>query len=490
MKKFFKKITSFLILLAADVLVIILSFTIAISVRDFLDNFIALPLLSTADWTVYVFAFWWMIPLYVIIFMVDGLYTKHRPFWQETKVMIRSIALASLFVYATVSLGKIDLYFSRVLFVLHPLVLLVVLPVTRRILKDFLFRLGYWIHPIVELRIDTTYSLFESFLRNRFIGYHIVQSIQVSLESETQDEIIQKATQALQQQETKTLLITVREFGTQKVSELVERLYFIADHVIIVPESMELDVLNADVYHLMYDNKFVFDIQKGLNNPFNLLVKRTFDLVTASLALMFLTPILLLIALKVYLTDGFPIFVDFHQRFGRKGKLFIFYKFRTMRKQKYPDENYDIVREFVKNDPVKLEMWEKYQKIENEPNDPRILKGMNFLRRTSLDELAQFLNVLKGDMSIVGPRPFMPREKDLMGDYFTRVLAAKPGITDLWTINGRDSLTFEQRLKMSTWYIQNWSLWLDMVILAKTVQQVIFYFLKWSKKSKKISTNT
>lgn len=161
-----------------------------------------------------------------------------------------------------------------------------------------------------------------------------------------------------------------------------------------------------------------------------------------------------------------------------------------MRKQKYPDENYDIVREFVKNDPVKLEMWEKYQKIENEPNDPRILKGMNFLRRTSLDELAQFLNVLKGDMSIVGPRPFMPREKDLMGDYFTRVLAAKPGITDLWTINGRDSLTFEQRLKMSTWYIQNWSLWLDMVILAKTVQQVIFYFLKWSKKSKKISTNT
>jgi undecaprenyl-phosphate galactose phosphotransferase len=85
-------------------------------------------------------------------------------------------------------------------------------------------------------------------------------------------------------------------------------------------------------------------------------------------------------------------------------------------------------------------------------------------------------------MSIVGPRPYLPRERDIMGKYFDRVLAAKPGITDLWTVSGRDALSFDQRLRMGTWYIQNWTLWLDFVIIVKTVQQVISYFFKWSKR--------
>jgi len=145
-------------------------------------------------------------------------------------------------------------------------------------------------------------------------------------------------------------------------------------------------------------------------------------------------------------------------------------------------ENYERVKKYVQNDPKKKELWEKYQKLENDPNDPRIIPGVGIIRKTSIDELAQLFNVLKGEMSIVGPRPFMPRERELMGEYFGRVLAAKPGITDLWTVSGRDALSFDQRLKMSTWYIQNWSLWLDIIIITKTVQQVISYFFKWFKK--------
>jgi undecaprenyl-phosphate galactose phosphotransferase len=150
--------------------------------------------------------------------------------------------------------------------------------------------------------------------------------------------------------------------------------------------------------------------------------------------------------------------------------------------ESYKNQNDARLWDYLKKNPELKQEWDKYQKLDN---DPRILPGMNFMRKASLDELAQLFNVLTGDMSIVGPRPFMIRERELIGTYFERVLAAKPGITDLWTVSGRDALSFEQRLKMSTWYIQNWSIWLDFVIIAKTIQQVILYFLKWFKPSKK-----
>ncbi|MCC7304310.1 sugar transferase, partial [bacterium] len=447
--------------------------------------YITLPALTTSDYMSYVTSNWWMFPLYVGIFFAQGLYTKHRPFWQETKTLFNTILLGALLVYSIVSLGKIDLYFSRVLFVIHPIILMFLVPLFRRIFKTILYKFQLWEELIVEVRVDTKNSLIPSFARNSFIGYRVVKTIAVSLNSDELAEIVKKVKIAQSQTSASTILIVVKDLASPKISELVERLYFISNHILVVPELVELDVLNADVYHLMYENLFVFDIQKGLNNPINKFLKRSMDVIISGLALIILSPVLLFLALKVYSTDGFPIFVDFHERFGIKGKKFIFYKFRSMRKQSYPDENLDLVKEYIKNDPKKVKMWNKYQKLENDPNDPRILQGMNFIRRTSIDELAQFFNILKGDMSIVGPRPFMIRERDLIGDYFDRILAAKPGVTDLWTISGRDSLSFEKSLQMGTWYIQNWSLWLDLVILAKTFQQVISYFFKWSKKSKK-----
>ncbi len=484
MKQFFKSLLSFLILAAADVAIIISAFGLAITIRNFLGNFIEIPNLLTDDPLAYQLNNWWIIPLYVAIFWIEGLYTKHRPFWQEAKVLSRAIFITALTVYSFISLGRIDEYISRILFVLHPLILMGLLPLTRRILKSILFKLGYWKTQIVEVRIDTEYSLKESFSRNQFIGYSIVDSIKVSLENEEYQSIIESTKKTQERTNSNSLLVVVKDITSPKVGELVERLYFISDHILVVPEMLDLDVLNADVYHMMYENLFIFDINKGLNAAFNQFLKRIIDILLSTIGIIIFSPILLFVSILVLIADGMPIFYN-HDRFGKGGKIFTFHKFRSMRNERYPDENFELVKKYVANDPVKKLEWEKFQKLENDPNDPRILKGMNIIRRTSLDELAQLFNVFKGDMSIVGPRPFMPREREMMGDYFDRVLAAKPGITDLWTVSGRNSLTFEQRLKMSTWYIQNWSLWLDFVIIAKTIQQVISYFFKWSKRSKK-----
>lgn len=485
-----KTIIAVFTLLTSDIVVLILAFALAIGTRNIIGQYVTLPDLTTQDFWTYVVANWWIIPLYISILIFQGLYHKHRPFWQETRILVNAIALSALFVYSIISLGKIDIYISRILFVLHPLILLGMLPLARRFMKALLYKLGYWRKEVIEIQVDTTHSLKDSFSRNRFIGYHITQSIEVSIKNEDITAIVERVKEATKKYRTETILVVVKDFASAKIAELVERLYFVSSHILVVPELMDLDVMNADVYHLMYENLFVFDIDKGLNNPLNKFLKRTMDIVLSLLGIVITSPILLFETLLIYFKDGLPIFYN-HERYGRDGQIFVFHKFRSMRNEKYPDENYDIVKTYVADNPEKREMWEKYQKLENDPNDPRILKGVgNLIRKTSIDELAQLFNVLKGDMSIVGPRPFMPRERELIGDYFERVLAAKPGITDLWTVSGRDALSFEQRLKMSTWYIQNWSIWLDIVIIAKTVQQVILYFLKWFRKSKKTSINT
>lgn len=485
MKQLLRNIATALIIILMDVLCIFLAFALAVAVRDFIGMYVTLPALTTTDFMYYVVSNWWMFPLYIGIFFAQGLYTRHRPFWQETKTLFNTILLGALLIYSIISLGKIDLYFSRVLFVIHPIILIVLIPLLRRVVKTILYKLHLWEELVVEVRVDTESTLVSSFGRNSFIGYRVIKTVNVSLNSGELKDIVKKVQIAQEKTSAKTILVVVKDLASPEISELVERLYFISNHILVVPELIDLDVLNADIYHLMYENLFVFDIQKGLNNPVNKFLKRLMDIVISGIALIVLSPALIILALKVYFTDGFPIFVDFHERYGLNGRKFIFFKFRTMRKQKYPDENLDLVKEYIKNDPKKREMWDKYQKLENDPNDPRILPGMNLLRRSSIDELAQFINIFKGDMSIVGPRPFLIREKELIGDYFDRILAAKPGVTDLWTVSGRDSLSFDKRLKMGTWYIQNWSLWLDFVIIAKTFQQVISYFFRWSKKSKK-----
>lgn len=486
MKEMLKTAIAILTMLTSDILVLVVAFALAIGVRNIIGIYITIPDLTTQDFWTYVLANWWIIPLYISIFVFQGLYHKHRPFWQETRILVNAIALSALFVYSIISLGKIDIYISRILFVLHPLILFGMLPLARRFIKAILYQLGYWRKEVIEIQVDTTHSLTDSFLRNRFIGYHITQSIRVSIKDEEVSEIVAKVKEATKKYRTETILVVVKDFASPKIAELVERLYFVSSHILVVPELMDLDVMNADVYHLMYENLFVFDIDKGLNNPLNKFLKRLMDIVLSLIGIVLASPILLFEALLVYIKDGAPIFYD-HERYGRGGNIFIFHKFRSMRKEAYKNENDDILWKYLAENPeIKKKEWDKYQKLEH---DPRVLPGMNLIRKTSIDELAQLFNVLKGDMSIVGPRPFMPREREIIGDYFERVLAAKPGITDLWTVSGRDALSFDQRLKMSTWYIQNWSIWLDIVIIAKTVQQVILYFLKWFKKSKKISTN-
>jgi len=170
------------------------------------------------------------------------------------------------------------------------------------------------------------------------------------------------------------------------------------------------------------------------------------------------------IAILLRLTSKGSIFYT-QYRVGKKGKLFKIYKFRTM----YENAE-EILQNTLKKNPVILEEWKKKKKLKN---DPRITKIGKFLRKTSLDELPQFLNVLKGEMSIIGPRPYLPEELNEIKHCKDIILSTLPGITGLWQVNGRSNTTFKERVNLDCQYVKNWSLWLDLKIILKTVKVVL-----------------
>lgn len=191
---------------------------------------------------------------------------------------------------------------------------------------------------------------------------------------------------------------------------------------------------------------------------------RLLDIVIASLAILFLGPLMLIIALAVWIVDPGPIFFA-HHRIGRSGRIFPCYKFRSM-----VTNSQEVLERLLESDNVARLEWEVNHKL---TDDPRITKIGRFLRKSSLDELPQFFNVLRGDMGLVGPRPIVAAEVVRYGRYFREYCAVRPGITGLWQISGRSDTTYRRRVALDVMYSRNRTMRLNMRILAATPLVVV-----------------
>ena len=194
-------------------------------------------------------------------------------------------------------------------------------------------------------------------------------------------------------------------------------------------------------------------------------IKRFIDILGGLVGIFILIPLIIgVYIINLICGDRGPIFYS-QKRIGKNGKYFKIYKFRTM----VMDADKKLAKLLEEDNEMKME-YKKYKKLKN---DPRITKMGGFLRETSLDEFPQFWNVLKGEMSLVGPRPYLPREKEDMGDFYEYVIKCKPGITGLWQTSGRSDVSFEERLHMDLEYYKNNSLETDFKLLSKTVANVV-----------------
>ncbi len=206
------------------------------------------------------------------------------------------------------------------------------------------------------------------------------------------------------------------------------------------------------------------DKKKSKSNFMYFFTKRLFDIFVGLIGLIVLIPLIIIIKLVSICNGDFNSIFFAQNRIGKDGKEFKFYKFRSMVPNadevlfKMLEEDKEIAKEYKINKKLK--------------DDPRITKIGKILRRTSIDELPQLLNVLKGDMSLIGNRPYLPREKEDMGKYFDDIVKTKPGITGYWQVSGRKYVTFENRLKLESYYSNNYSIGLDIKIFFKTFKAV------------------
>jgi lipopolysaccharide/colanic/teichoic acid biosynthesis glycosyltransferase len=185
-------------------------------------------------------------------------------------------------------------------------------------------------------------------------------------------------------------------------------------------------------------------------------VKRVFDIVCSLIGLIVLSPVFIILSILIKTTSEGPAFFA-HKRVGKGGKTIKIYKFRSM-----VTNAEELIKQFT---PEQKAEYEKNFKLEN---DPRITKVGNFMRKTSLDELPQLINILKGDISIVGPRPVMDVETKIYGNYRNMLLSVKPGLTGFWAANGRSHTTYTRRRAMEIYYVKNRSVLLDLKIIFKT----------------------
>lgn len=233
-------------------------------------------------------------------------------------------------------------------------------------------------------------------------------------------------------------------------------------HLIVIPDLFGFGSMRMPSHDM--GGVLAFEVRQQLLIPSRRYLKRAIDLSVTIVGGIFILPLLFLIALLIKLESRGPVLFR-QKRMGQHGASFGALKFRSM-----VVGAEEALKELLKNNPAMKEEYEKYHKLRD---DPRITRMGRLLRKTSLDELPQLWNVLMGEMSLVGPRAYMPAELPVMNKSEDLILRTWPGITGLWQVSGRNKTTFEERLNFDVFYVRNWSLWLDIYILAKTIRVVL-----------------
>lgn len=233
--------------------------------------------------------------------------------------------------------------------------------------------------------------------------------------------------------------------------------------VSVIPTLRGVPLYGTDMAYIFSHEVMILRVQNNLAKRTSRFLKRVFDIVGALSIIVMLLPALLVLGFLVGRDGGPPIYG--HERVGMNGRKFKCLKFRSM-----VINSKEVLEEVLRTDPVARAEWDKDFKLKN---DPRITKVGHFIRKTSLDELPQLWNVVRGDMSLVGPRPVVEDELARYAGDVDYYLMAKPGMTGLWQVSGRNDVDYETRVYFDSWYVKNWSLWNDIAILFKTVGVVL-----------------
>ncbi len=451
-----QKIFTIFLLILADAFVVFICYFLAHFLRDqIFPIFIRFPA-PLLPFGVFITRYY-LIFAYIIAFAYEGLYTQRFTSWEETKRLWRGAFVATALTIIAIYVSR-SYMVSRIVVVLAFISGLILLPLVRILFKRMLFKLKLWTKRIIIIGNDQTAQILrKEIIKNQNLGYEIINPAENIDFSHLSD------ANWLKNKHPDGVIVSATAVPKESIAEIYRMVEGSSEEFMIVPDIAELQNVGVEIAQL--ESLLLMKFRYNLLQPTNLILKRTIELLFTIIALIILIPFFLIASIVIKLTStGSVLFKQ--QRIGKKKKLFHCLKFRSM----YKDAD-NRLETLLKTQSVSIEEWNKYMKFKSK--DPRITPFGRFLRRFSLDEIPQLWNVLRGDMNLVGPRPYLPRELERIGRFINIITKVTPGISGLWQVSGRSELPFEERLLLDEYYVKNWSLWLDFVIILRTFGVVL-----------------
>jgi len=452
------------VLILLDIITISSAAVISAGIRYLLEPFMG----GAVNWSLILKGLVFYVIFNILLAWINGLYPGFGlAAVHEMQKVLYVVTLASVFLGVFLFFQQLALAYSRMIFVLTWFLSALFMMLGRFALRNRFSKFKWWGIPMVVVGSpENATPVIEKLIQSRRLGFRPAFYYDPLLKSSDPiHNIPALASRDDLQQVVKRFAIQHVAFTDPIDNILTFNFHWMRD---VFPNI--LFVLNTSPFGSLWvrpiDLHGILAIETyyHLLNKRETVIKRILDTFLTLLLLLFSWPIFLILAILVWVDSKGPIFYT-QERLGQDGNIFDSFKFRTMY-----DQADQMLQDLLENDPAAKQEYETYHKL---ANDPRITKVGRILRRYSLDELPQLINVLKGDMNLIGPRSYLPRELPAMGDYARIILKVKPGITGWWQVMGRNATSFKERLQLDEYYISNWSIWLDIYIVIKTVWVLI-----------------
>lgn len=416
--------------------------------------------------------FWIIFPMIFLFFLsLNQLYSRRMPFYKEVELTFRSTCYSILAVILELYVVQIASSTSRLFVGFFAIFAFVFLTILRYAVKKYMQKHNFLQIPVIIIGAGKTAELLANTITtDAGMGYKIVGLLE---DHKVQHGILDKypvlgtfddVENVIKSTGVKRVFIAAPGLEDKKLGMLIYRVQPLVENIGVIPNLVGIPTGGVEVESIFNEKLLILRLKNNLARPLNRFVKFVFDYALTFVGTICISPILLIIAAWIYYDSPGPVIFK-HTRIGKDGKPFPCYKFRSMVMNAK-----EMLEDLLAKDPTIREEWERDFKLKN---DPRITKSGAFLRKTSLDELPQIFNVLKGEMSLVGPRPIIQEELTRYGEYVGDYLMVKPGITGMWQVSGRSDIEYAERVQLDTWYVRNWSVWIDVVLLFKTFAVVL-----------------
>lgn len=447
-----------------DVAMILLAAISAFSIRDIPEILALKPKLYIFPFVQYMKVVFYVLPLFIGVYALEGLYNIRvtRKFWKEAATVFKATSISLVVIIVAIFLKR-EWFSSR--FIILAGWFLTVFYVTagryflQKLQKWFLVKKGIGTYRLLLIGNNGKMKKVSEFVKsNPYLGYRIVEHINTGS--------VRLVKEIKKEKGVDEIIICDSTLTDSEQEKLID--YCAINNIVykFIPTTFQTAKLETGIFN----GEPIIEVKHTPLEGWGRILKRIFDLVGATILIVVFSPVMLIVALATWLETGLPIIYK-NERVGSNGKKFNVYKFRYMKQEFCTDPNTEEGKKALEYENKLIEE----RSIRRGPlykikDDPRKTKVGNIIERYSIDELAQLFNVFKGEMSLIGPRPHQEREVEKYNEYHRRLLTIKPGISGMAQVSGRSDLNFEDEYKLDVYYIENWSLLLDVMIILKTIK--------------------